>query len=303
MMSYQRYLEVKRTVDDRSLNQHVFQSLRDNYNIQGGRRVLEIGSGIGTMVVRGIEWGLLENVEYTAVDLDPNNIAYAHSYLNRWATENGYSVGHPDISSLLLTNGKNEISVHLRVADALDLIKDGQTESWDLLIAHLFLDLIDISHDLRPLIDLLDPGGTFYFSLVFDGSTILRPIIDPELDKQLISAYHQTMDRKMPAGSSYPCSETGRHVLDLLAGMEDIKIIDVGSSDWIVCPRSNGYAPEEVAFLQFIIETISEAIAEEKTIDEGKVNGWVEKRFEQIREGKLIYIAHQIDVVGSVQDR
>ncbi len=303
MMSYQKYLEVKRTIDDRSLNQHVFRSLRDKATGPGRQRVLEIGSGIGTMVVRGIEWGLLENVEYTAVDMDPENIDRAHSYLDHWAKENGFSAECPESTSILLTRGRKEILVHLRVANALDLIKKDRTERCDLLLAHLFLDLVDVSQNLRPLIDLLVPGGTFYFSLIFDGSTFFGPPIDPELDSRLISTFHDTMDRKLPTGAGYRCSETGRQVLDLLVGMDDVQIIDVGSSDWIICPRSGGYSPEEVAFLEFIIGTISEAITGKGAVDGDRVREWVEKRYQQIREGKLIYIAHQIDVVGSVQGR
>lgn len=300
MIPYQRYLEVKRSIDDRSLNQHVFHSLLGSFATEGRPRVLELGSGIGTMVARGIEWGLLERAEYTAMDVDPDNLAYARTYLGRWAGENGYSIDNQGQQSILLTKGEKEITVLLRMADALDLVKEGSGERWDLLIAHLFLDLIDITKNLGPWIELLRPKGVFYLSLVFDGFTVLRPVIDPELDERLLSMYYQNMDRKLPAGSSYRPSETGRMALDLLLEMDEVEVIDVGSSDWIICPCHRRYTSDETAFLEYMIHTISGAVREERAADEGRIDEWARKRREQLEGGRLIYMSHQIDIVGSV---
>ena len=53
---FQRYLSAKKSVDDRALNQHVWQSLHAALCIQSEPaaplRVIEIGAGIGTMVER-----------------------------------------------------------------------------------------------------------------------------------------------------------------------------------------------------------------------------------------------------------
>lgn len=300
MMSYQRYLEVKRSIDDRSLNQGVFRCLLDHLSDLNRPRVLEIGSGIGTMVARGIEWGLLKRAEYTAVDRDLDNLAYTHHYLGHWAGENGYFVEYKGPQSIILTKGDKEVTVLLNGADAIDLIKSGGSERWDLLIAHLFLDLVDITQNLPPWIRLLRPGGTFYLSLVLDGPTILRPVIDKGLDELLVRAYHQKMDRKLPIGSPYRSSETGRQALDLLLTMNDVEIIEVGSSDWIICPRHHRYTQEELDFLEFIIQTISEALKEEGAVDGVRLGDWISKRREQLQDGKLIYMSHQIDIVGSL---
>jgi len=44
---------------------------------------------------------------------------------------------------------------------------------WDVLIAHAFLDLMDISAPLPMLLSLLKPGGLFYSTIQFDGATVL----------------------------------------------------------------------------------------------------------------------------------
>ncbi len=64
--SFIRYLAAKKSVDDRALNQHVCQSLNRTLSQPDYQRaplkVLEIGSGIGTMLERLLDWNVLKNV-------------------------------------------------------------------------------------------------------------------------------------------------------------------------------------------------------------------------------------------------
>jgi hypothetical protein len=53
--SFARYLSAKATVDDRSLNAHVWDTLRGALDVRrqdAGLKLVELGSGIGTMVER-----------------------------------------------------------------------------------------------------------------------------------------------------------------------------------------------------------------------------------------------------------
>ena len=53
--SFIRYLEAKATVDDRALNQRVWDALAEQlkrYQPEGLLQVLEVGGGIGTMLRR-----------------------------------------------------------------------------------------------------------------------------------------------------------------------------------------------------------------------------------------------------------
>ena len=55
---YARYLAAKTTVDDRALNRHVLAELRRLMPV-GAPQVLEVGAGLGTMVARLMDWGVV----------------------------------------------------------------------------------------------------------------------------------------------------------------------------------------------------------------------------------------------------
>lgn len=76
--SFLRYLAAKKTVDDRALNGHVWNTLANRLprpTPEQSLRVLEIGAGIGTMVERVIERRLFTHAHYTAVDERADHIA------------------------------------------------------------------------------------------------------------------------------------------------------------------------------------------------------------------------------------
>src|SRR5262247_4823447 len=90
---FTRYLAAKKSVDDRALNRHVWHSLAQALSpaaSDGPVRVLEIGAGIGTMVERLVEWGLLRQAMYTAIDVDPELIAQSRRRLPAWMSERGF---------------------------------------------------------------------------------------------------------------------------------------------------------------------------------------------------------------------
>ena len=60
---YARYLAAKTTVDDRALNRHVLAELR-RLMPAGALQVLEVGAGLGTMVARLMDWGVVDTGEY-----------------------------------------------------------------------------------------------------------------------------------------------------------------------------------------------------------------------------------------------
>ena len=66
---YARYLSAKATVDDRALNRHVLAGLR-RLVPAGAPRVLEVGAGLGTMVARLMDWGVVGTGEYVLLDAD-----------------------------------------------------------------------------------------------------------------------------------------------------------------------------------------------------------------------------------------
>jgi SAM-dependent methyltransferase len=301
--SFTRYLAAKKSVDNRALNRNVWQSLEQALPVttpEKPLRVLEIGAGIGTMVERALTWGLLTNAIYTAIDAEPDNIAAAHHRLSQWGLTEDFVVKDEGQQQLRFQRDKQDVTVFLETIDLFDFVAREQgRHAWNLLIAHAFLDLMDVPATLPLLFSLLKPGGLFHFTLVFDGATILQPGIDSALDAQIERLYHQTMDQRVIKGQRSGDSQAGRHLFHHLqaAGAE---LLDAGSSDWVILPGPDGYQADEAYFLHFIIHTIDTALADHPDLDTDHFNAWVAQRHEQIEQRKLVYIAHQLDFLGRV---
>ena len=192
----------------------------------------------------------------------------------------------------------------IRVAtEAIDLFRfiareQGQ-RTWDLLMAQALLDLVDVPTTLPALLSLLRPGGLFYCPITFDGGTVFQPEIDPEFDAAIEACYHQTMDQRLIAGKPSGDSRTGRHLFAHLraAGVE---VLAAGSSDWVVFAGPNGYAADEAYFLHFIIHTMHTALTGHPDLDAERFTAWIAQRHAQVEQGTLVYIAHQLDVLGRV---
>ncbi len=297
--SFTRYLAAKKGVDDRAINQLVWEILKSNLPAATpGRplKVLEVGAGIGTMIERMFDWELLSHSHYTAIDNDPANITYAHKRMQEWAVNGGYAMAQAT-DGLQISHPDQHITLVLENIDLFDFITSELHQTWDLLVAHAFLDLVDIRSTLPLLLHLLKPRGMFYFTINFDGLTLLEPTIDPSLDDLIQELYHRTMDERIVAGKRAGDSRTGRRLFGNLkaAGAE---ILGAGSSDWIVFPTSDGYPADEAYFLHFIIDTIHQALAMHPKLDAQQFSAWIAKRHTQIENAELVFIAHQIDLVG-----
>lgn len=315
--SFVRYLTAKKSVDDRSLNHHVWQSLVDALPPTSSARplrMLEVGAGIGTMIERLLEKQLLSQATYTAIDAQPANIIEAERRLPQWATENGFRVspslpGDPISPERrrqfrLQRSGhdlQQDVAVELEAIDLSAFVRRAQgRRSWDVLIAHAFLDLIDVPSLLPELFSILAPGGLLYCTLTFDGATVFQPPIDTGLDAQIETLYHQTMDQRLIAGTRSGESRAGRHLFGHLrdAGAE---VLAAGSSDWVVFAGPHGYPADEAYFLHFILDTIETALTGHPDLDAARLANWLAERHAQVGQGTLVYIAHQLDLLGLIR--
>ena len=302
--SFIRYLAAKQSLDDRSLNRHVFNSLSRSLaslSTSGPLQVLEVGCGLGAMVERLLDWGLLRRgTVYTAIDLEPENIAAARKRLQDYALHRGYpSREEGGVLCWRLERGRR-FCVVLEAIDLHDFIRREQgRQTWDLLIAHAFLDLVDLSATLPSLLSLLRDGGFCYFTLNFDGSTIFLPYLDTEFDRQIEELYHQTMDYRHWKSWSPTQSQTGRRLFHMLPAA-GASVLAAGSSDWVVHPGPDGYPQDESYFLHFIIHTLTEALDSHPRLPRKRFRDWVEQRRRQINQGRLHYIARQLDFLGHI---
>ena len=286
-----RYLASKRSVDDRALNRLVWDAMiaaaRDQsaslrafpFARGDGPRVLELGGGIGTMVDRVAEEGRLLPGSWTMIDAQPALIAKARQRL---------ALAAPFPLELIAT----DLDAYLKLP----------FRPFDLVIANAFLDLLDPPRVLPRMAGLCRPGGLFLFSITFDGLTVLEPEIDRDLDTRIVELYHRTMDERMTGGERSGDSRCGRHLLTLLPRC-GYRIMAAGSSDWIVHPSNGEYAADERFFLSCILGFFEESLSARPELDRTTLDRWLRARREQLSSGVLVFMAHQVDVLASVEAR
>ena len=282
--SFIRYLDSKKTVDDRALNSRVWDAMIAAARGQNGRdpnapgrgpRVLELGGGIGTMVARVADEGRLRPESWTMIDEQPALIAEARRRLARAAF----------------------FPVELLATD-LDSYLASPFRQFDLVVANAFLDLLDPPRALPRIARLCRPEGHFLFSITFDGLTVFEPEIDRDLDTRVIELYHRTMDERVVSGAGSGDSRCGRHLLTLLP-LCGYQLLAAGSSDWIVHPRSGDYPADERFFLGCILDFFEDSLSARPELDPMELGRWLRSRREQLAAGKLVFMAHQLDVFAS----
>lgn len=303
-----RYLAAKKGIDDRSLNGHVLHALETALaDAPRGRplEVLEVGAGIGTMLERLTGRGILKNVRYEAIDIEPDLIAEAVRRVPLWACDQGFQTGaDPDPAcAFCLEGGEGRISVRFEAVDLHRFLEREQgRRNRDLLIAHAFMDLVDLSRTLPGLVSLMRPGGLLCLTLNFDGLTLLEPPVDPAFDGEILALYHRSMDGRVIAGQPSGGSRTGRRLLTRLRE-QGVEILAAGSSDWVVFPGRGGYPGDEAFFLHFIVNLIDTTLKGHPGLDPIRFARWIAVRHSQIEQGDLVLIAHQIDLLGRAGDR
>lgn len=276
-MSFIRYLDAKTSVDDRALNAHVWHTLGQHWPTNRPVRVLEVGGGIGTMAQRLHTRGVLRPAtRYTLVDEQPANIAEATRRLAP------------------LT----DIEWDVEAADIFDFAARRGGRAWDVLLAHAVLDLFALDKAVPRLLTCLRPGGVFYFTINFDGVTTFQPEIDRALDDRIEALYHRTMDERLTNGQPSGDSRAGRHLIPLLRQM-GAHVLAAGASDWVVLADPHGHYPaDEAYFLRFILDTVRGALTGHPDLDPSALARWLAAREAQLARGELVYLAHQLDVVG-----
>ncbi len=235
----------------------------------------------------------LKQASYTLVDEQPDNIAYARTYISNQAKSFNWEQAGGRFTS-------NEVVVELKLIPTdLASFSKSAAQQFDIVIANAFLDLLPLKPAVSTLFSLLKPGGLFYFSINFDGLTLFEPPINPQLDVEIAEAYHQTMDNRRFEGQSTGGRSAGRQLFSVLNAL-GANIMSMGSSDWVIHPINQRYPSDEAYFLHFIVQTVYRALRTTDTIKPNDLEHWAEARHQQIEKGELLYIAHQLDYIGRI---
>ena len=175
-----RYLTAKKSIDDRALNHHVWETLRQTLHPSTDSepvKILELGAGIGTMLTRLVDRGLLTGPSaYLATDMDPRQLRAAPKYLSQWAEKHGHCWSWAGDGGRLST-ARAEISLTLEPARAEELAdRSDSLGPFHLIIAHAVLDLLDFPALLPRLLSRLTNNGLAYFTCNFDGETVFHQV-------------------------------------------------------------------------------------------------------------------------------
>ena len=260
MHEFAHYLEAKRTVDDRALDRRVLERLRRELEGVHAPAIVDVGAGIGTGLERFLEWNVVKEPAYTAVEQDAALV---------------------DIARARLDGRIERERVEFVTSTLADFASDNNFPRFDLVMAHAFLDIVDLASALKNLVALARPGGLLYFPITFDGESLFEPA--HEDDETILTRYHAAMNE---IGNS----RTGRRLFHALSS-ERVEVLEMGSSDWIVHPENGAYPNDEAFFLKFVIGMVEQTVGE-------TAEGWASVRLQQIEDGQLLYIAHQIDCLA-----
>ena len=296
---YARYLAAKTSVDDRALNRHVLAELR-RLMPAGAPQVLEVGAGLGTMVARLMDWGVVGTGEYILLDADRPLLDDSRRWLRDWAAARGLrSDVLPDglqVGDLRVRLEHAELGRYLEAAHGAQGAQ-GLKVPADVLIANAVLDLVDVPAILPGLLRLLVPGGVYWFTINYDGESIFAP--GHPHDDQVMQAYHRDMDERVRYGRPAGDSRTGRRLFHHLRAA-GAPALAAGSSDWVVSAGPDGnYPDDEAYFLRSILSTIQDALrSRPDRVEPADLADWLAVRGRQLAAGELVYIAHQLDFVG-----
>ena len=268
-----RYLESKRSVDERSRSRRVADRLFEA--LPEAPAVGEAGSGTGTTVPWLLDRGVTAG-SYRGIDVSPAVVAHARRaqpaalrYRGHDAvdTESGGAVG--------------EFRFEFETGDALRRLG---ARDLDLVVAQQFMDLVPLESTVDVLTDAVGDGGLVYCPLTFDGVTLFQP--DHPDDEEIQRAYHGTIDRDADRDS-----RAGRHLLGEFRE-RDGSLLAVAASDAIVRPRDGGYPGDERYFLSCLLEFVEESISAAAVPG---VDDWLAARRDQLADGRLSYVGHRYD--------
>ena len=268
---FDAYLEAKAGVDSRSLHPRVTSAAFSGTPV---RSVLELGGGTGTMARRLRSQHLIgPGVNYELVDLRAEGLSQAH-----------------DLTAGLFEPGR----FVTREADLLAFLEEPRSTPPDLVISHAVLDLFDPETTVGALARL--KAQRYWLTHLFDGFTAWDPVVDPDLDKQIIDAYHQTMDSRFLSGGE-GTSQSGRRWMTALT-QAGFTILDVASSDWVVRPQAGHYPAGEEVFLRSLLHFFRTSLQGHPAVDPAGLSWWLATRESQVGRGQAFFMAHQLDLVA-----
>ena len=295
---YVQYLDVKKSIDDRSLNKTVLLEFSTWLRAESERKetlkVLEIGAGIGTMIERLLEASLLINCHYIALEPETLFKDAALDRLSEWANKHNCDFKIDSAGLWLINSNELNLRIEWVEADAGKIDKLFGEDEFDVLLSHAVIDLLPVPEIMPSILEKLKAQGGCYFSLNFSGGTDFYP--EHESDHVISSNYHADMDSRFPDIDWQP-SLTGSTLPNWLKNYGCQKVIE-GESDWQLgelgeLEESGGLNKEDGLFVRNILDTIKKALTDLPGLD-----AWLSVRYKQLEQRQLAIRISNRDCFG-----
>jgi hypothetical protein len=261
-------------------------------------QILDLGGGIGSMFTYFTQDRLQFEFDYTLIDESIDNIRFVPKNVDYQSKEKGFIFEDCGNQRFRVSNGESICQLQTICSSTEEFIKSCEKEKkFDVVLASSYLDIVPVPDTLRLIETVLDPVGVLYLPLNYDGLTLFHPVVDRQLDDEIVRLFNQSMDNRQINELHTGGSLTGRKLMDWLpeTGYE---ILCAGSSDWCLLPVKGNYRGEECYFLECILQFLEDSVSP-LWKDEPKIlENWLTLRRRQIADGKLSYLAHQLDYLA-----
>jgi SAM-dependent methyltransferase len=306
--SFQEYLEAKRLVDLRCINRRVLTSFRSHLEVLRDPAIVDLGTGTGLMIRKIIRMHLPGKARIIGIDLDGQSCRTAVSLIAEDLVRTGYrevrveqsAEGDEVCGKIDAERGECGLQIEMRIGDVLSPGRPWSPHdaSFDAVTANAFIDLMPLK-DITALIgELLTTGGLFYATINYDGTTtLLPPNQDGTFETELLDIYNCSMEMRRTSGKPTGGSRSGSRLFGVLLE-QGFNIVECGSSDWAVVPKSGRYRRGERTFLRAILQMLYGEGRRSGALQSERLDRWMSERLEALEAGTLSLITHQIDVLA-----
>jgi len=274
------WLAAREPYDDAALDRGAVEAIREWAGSLPDNRaavVADLGSGTGVALRRVERWLAPRRIAAFAVDRDAALLGKAGPFSPRMTVA-------PLLGDVLAP------------LDSLGGPPDGTV---DLVVGHALADLLPLDRLAARVAALLRPGGLAHLALTYDGLTAFEPPTTPDLDEQMLTAFHRQMDRPGRKAPQYGGSTAGRRLGPFLevAGLE---ILADAPSVWEVC-ASDGPGGQDV--LAGLIRFVLDATCTSRKAGPDDRATWLLARQADLSAGTLSARVWHRDVLARRPDR